>query len=155
SSNRLDRLVSFIIQLDAPGDAHALGFSLNFDPNRLRFAGATSSREMSRAAFIVNADQSEEGRIGVVMMLPPGQRLPSGVRSLMVIHFSAVAYSLLSDAQIVCGDYPVVREIADTEANLLPATFEESVAKPELIRKMRERGNKIRQENGGQENGRQ
>src|SRR5262245_48552010 len=51
--NRSDRIVSFVIQLEAPGDAHALGFSLNFDPNRLRFAGATSSREMSRAAFIV------------------------------------------------------------------------------------------------------
>src|SRR5215510_3045621 len=116
--NRPDRIVSFVIQLEAPGDAHALGFSLKFDPNRLRFAGATSSREMSRAAFIVNSERSEVGRIGVLLMLPPGQRLPSGVRSLMSIHFSAVADGLLSDAQIGFGDYPVVREIADTEANL-------------------------------------
>src|SRR5262249_57185610 len=84
-----------------------------------------------------------------------GQRMPAGRKSLMSIHFSAVADGLLSDAQIGFGDYPVVREIADTEANLLPATFEESVAKPDLIRKMRERRNKVRQGNGGQENGRQ
>jgi hypothetical protein len=32
--NRSDRIVSFFIQLEAPGNAHALGFRLNFDPNR-------------------------------------------------------------------------------------------------------------------------
>src|SRR5262249_59625992 len=76
-ANRSDRFVSFIIQLDAPGDAHALGFSLNFDPNRLHYAGATSSREMSRAAFIVNADRSEARRVPVRIILPPPPKLPS------------------------------------------------------------------------------
>ncbi|MGH9940533.1 MAG: cohesin domain-containing protein, partial [Blastocatellia bacterium] len=129
---RSDRFLSLIIQLDAPGDVHALGFSLNFDPDRLRFAGASSSREMSRAAFIVNTGQADHGRIGVLLTLPTGQRLSSGVRSLMAIHFSAAADGSLSDAQISFGDEPVAREIADAEANPLPAAFEESVANPNI-----------------------
>jgi hypothetical protein len=149
--NRSERFISFIIQLEAPGDAHALGFSLNFDPNRLRFAGASSSREMSRATIVVNTERSEDGRIGVLLMLAPGQRLPSGVQSLMAIHFSAIADGLLSDAQVGFGDDPVVREIADTEANPLSASFEGSVANTELIRTIRERGNKIKRENGRRE----
>ncbi|MGH9766924.1 MAG: choice-of-anchor V domain-containing protein, partial [Blastocatellia bacterium] len=137
---RSGRLISLIIQLEAPGDAHALGFSLNFNPDRLRFAGATSSREMSRAAFVVNTDQADRGRVGVLSMLPPGQRLPSGVRSLMAIHFIAVADGSLSDAQVSFGDDPVAREIADAEANLLPAAFQEikSVGKMK-DRKMKDR----------------
>lgn len=150
--NRSDRIVSFVIQLEAPGDAHAVGFSLNFNPDRLRFAGATSSREMSRATFVVNPERSEDGRIGVLLMLAPGQRLPSGLRSLMAIHFIPVADGSLLDAQVSFGDYPVAREIADTEANLLPAAFEEPVSNSHMIRPIRERGNKIRQENGRQEN---
>ena len=151
--NRSDRIVSFGIQLEAPGDAHAIGFSLNFDPDRLRFAGATSSREMSRATFVVNAERSENGRIGVLMMLAPGQRLPSGVRSLMAIHFIPVADGSLSDPQFGFGDDPVVREIADTEANLLQVSFEEPATNPDLIHpglihRIGERGNKIRHENG-------
>jgi len=127
-----DRFISLIIQLDVPGDIHALGFSLNFDPNRLRFAGASSGREMSRAAFIVNTEQADNGRIGVLLTLPPGQKLSSDVRSLMAIHFSAAADGSLSDAQVSFGDDPVAREIADAEANPLPAAFEESVANPNV-----------------------
>ena len=120
-----DRFVSLIIQLEAPGDAHALGFSLNYDPNRLRFAAAALSRRLSHAAFIVNTGQADQGRIGVLLLLPPGQRFPPGAWSLMAIHFSAAADGSLSDAQVSFGDDPVAREIVNAEANPLPAVFEE------------------------------
>jgi len=68
----------------------------------------------------------------------------------MSIHFSAVADGPLSDAQLGFGDYPVMREIADTEVNLLPAIFVEPVANPYPIRTISGRVNKIRQENGRQ-----
>lgn len=127
---RSDQLISLIIQLEAPGDAHAIGFSLNYDPNRLRFAAAALIRQLSRAAFIVNTEQADNGRIGVLLLLPPGQRLPPGVWSLMAIHFIAAADGSLSDAQVSFGDDPVAREIADAEANPLRASFEESAANP-------------------------
>jgi len=127
-----DQFISLNIQLEAPNDAHALGFSLNYDPNRLRFAAAVLSREMSRAAFIVNTEQADKGRIGVLLLLPPGQRSSSDVRSLMTIHFSAASDGPLSDAQVSFGDYPVAREIVDAEASPLRAAFEESAANPNI-----------------------
>jgi len=121
-----ERIIARIIQLDARGDESALGFSLNYDPNRLRFAGAALSQELSHAAVIINAEQAENGRIGVMLSLPAGQSWPPGMWSLMAIHFIALADGALAESEVSFGDDPVAREIADVEANRLPATFEQA-----------------------------
>ncbi len=138
--DRSTRSFSFIIQIETPGDAHALGFSLNFDPTRLRFAGASSSAELSRATFLVNSEHSEDGLIGIMLTLPAGQSMSKGVRSLMSIHFVSVAVGAQSDANIGFGDYPVAREIVDTEAHILPAAFEKPKTSRKLLRTIRKRG---------------
>ncbi len=132
SATGYDRTSSLIIQLDAQGGENALGFSLNYDPNQLRFAGAELPSELSHATFIVNTEQAENGRIGVLLLLPPGRKLPAGDWSLMAINFRALGDQSLSDAQVSFGDEPVAREVADVNAHSLRVTFEEAAASPNI-----------------------
>jgi hypothetical protein len=126
ASGRSGRINSLTIQLDARGGENAIGFSLHFDPRQARFAGATLSRELGHTAFFVNARQAASGRIGVVLSLPAGARLPGGAQSLMTIHFSAAAGRSIVNPQVSFGDEPVAREVADVSANSLMAAYAES-----------------------------
>ncbi|MGH9839209.1 MAG: cohesin domain-containing protein [Blastocatellia bacterium] len=118
-----DRAGSVTIRLDARGDENAFGFSLNYDPNRLRFVGAKLNRKLSRAAFLVNSKQAARGRIGILLALPAGERLAAGAQSLMTIHFSDVVDLSPNDAQVRFGDEPVTRGIADVNAESPDAIF--------------------------------
>jgi hypothetical protein len=125
-----DRSVLQIIQLEAQGGERAVGFSLNYDPHRLRFASVILNRELSRATFIINAEQAKDGQIGVLFSLPAGQTLGAGAWALMAMRFVAIGGDSLVGAEARFGDEPIAREVADDQANPLLADFESSAPEP-------------------------
>jgi hypothetical protein len=118
---------SFAFDLDARGGENAVGFSLSFDSRQWRFVSATAGADAGEASIILNDDGAAVGRLGVVIALPAGQALMAGARRIVIVNFDplfANPGSYRSRAgSIGFSDYPVAREVADVEANALPAIF--------------------------------
>jgi len=116
------------IELDAQGDENAIGFSLNFDPARWRFASAEVGDAAVRASLNVNASQSAQGFIGAALALPAGETLPAGARQVAIVRFTSVANENADQSNhqsvIEFADYPVPREIVDANAGILPSAYE-------------------------------
>jgi hypothetical protein len=118
------------IELDAVGNENALGFSFSFDPQQWRFASATVGLDASEATLHINETESASGRVGLALALPAGQALAAGTRQIVTVKFEsnlnersfrAFAGRRARFSGIEFGDYPVKREAADVEANVLSA----------------------------------
>jgi hypothetical protein len=106
----------FIIELESQGNENALGFSVSFDPRRIRFTGAALADGMSGAAFNINSNQEPSGRVGVSLALPSGMSLAKGKQEIVILTFIAFSVDAASSDQIGFGDLPVFREIVDVNA---------------------------------------
>lgn len=111
------------ITLDAQGDENALGFSFIFNPRAWRFVSVESGNDAYQAAVHVNDEEAASGRVGVVLALPAGLKLPEGAREMVVIRLAPVSPQRRVAPAIEFGDYPVAREVVDVEADALPAIF--------------------------------
>jgi len=114
---------SVIIEMEAQGGESALGFSLSFDAAQLRFVSAAAGKDASGATLNVNSSQADNGRIGIVLALPTGQSLSAGARQIVVLNFAAAANGNETSTMLSFGDYPVTREIADADAQVVAASF--------------------------------
>jgi hypothetical protein len=110
------------IALEAQGNENALAFSLSFDPARLVFAGATAGDATTGALLNVNARQASQGRVGCALALKTGQSFPAGRKQLINVGFRATALAS-GNTTISFGDQPVLREICDATAQVLPADY--------------------------------
>ena len=106
------------VQITAFGDENALGFSLNFDPRAWRFIAARAGRDALGATVIVNASETAQGRVGVVLALPHGQHLHAGEREAVVLQFTPRRREALLNARF--GDLPVATSVVDSSARPLP-----------------------------------
>jgi hypothetical protein len=120
---RQERLMNFVVELDAHGNENALGLSMRFDPAQWRFAGATAGRDTRNATLHVNALQSANGYVGLAMALPTGEILPVGAREIVVIRFIPLSRRSALTRAVEFADYPVRRELVDSRANVAPADF--------------------------------
>lgn len=109
------QLASFAVELAAHGDENALGFSLRFDPARLRFARV----DAGGAVFSFNAKNAGDGRLGFTIALPAGQSFAAGMRRVVVIKFYALAEGEI--AALSFADEPVARELVSANAEALAA----------------------------------
>ncbi|PAW84588.1 MAG: hypothetical protein B9S33_11330 [Pedosphaera sp. Tous-C6FEB] len=115
------RANSVAVQVDAQGDEAGLSLSLAFDPAALTFVSATAGPGAGGGALVVNAARATSGRVGLVLMLPAGSSLAAGTRDVVTLTFNVTGRGATSIQ--VAGDLPVVREVADTNANVLGASF--------------------------------
>lgn len=133
SSSRRVRLVAerltpgltnrLAIWLDGLGDEAGLSLSLGFDAALLNYLGATVADGVPGAMMLVNDTKAASGRLGLALVLPPGQALAAGSHELARLDFRVPAGR--ADAATVLNqtDTPVVREVTDTRANTLAAGF--------------------------------
>lgn len=128
------------IEIEALGDENALGWSLRFNPSRWRFVGASVGVDISSANLYVNAQQAESGHIGLALALPAGQALPAGARQIVVVSFAPVGARIRDGVMTNFTDYPIAREVASIEANVLPASF---VVPAQISLRRRERKRKV------------
>ncbi|MEP7337208.1 MAG: proprotein convertase P-domain-containing protein [Acidobacteriota bacterium] len=105
------------VQLTAFGDENALGFSLNFDPQAWRFVAARAGRDALAATVIVNASETAQGRVGILLALPSGQSLRAGEREAVVLQFTPRRRAVLLNARF--GDVPVATSLVDSTARPL------------------------------------
>jgi hypothetical protein len=115
--------VSVPIELVAQGDENALGLSLTFDPAVLGNPQAALGRDAAGATLNTNTSQLGQGRLGIALAAPTGQKFNAGARQIVVVNFTIASNVAANSTPIGFGDQPIAREISDTNANTLPASY--------------------------------
>jgi FtsP/CotA-like multicopper oxidase with cupredoxin domain len=109
------------VALAADGTENALGFSLEFDPKLLSFAGANLDTAIQPAYSQVNANNAAAGRVGFVLSKGIDETFAAGTAGLFRVRF--VAAGATGTATLTFGDSPVVREVASVIAEVQPASY--------------------------------
>ncbi|HEY6073018.1 MAG TPA: DUF4214 domain-containing protein, partial [Anaerolineales bacterium] len=112
------------IEIDTEGNENALGFSLMFAPEKLRFVSAEKSEELSSATLNVNELESKEGRVGIALALPAGQTFGPGTHQVITLNFAAAA-GVSEKMLFGFADQPIAREVVDINANSKKTLFQE------------------------------
>jgi hypothetical protein len=112
------------IEVDTEGNENALGFSLMFDPEKLRFVSAAKSEEFSAATLNINELETKEGRVGIALALPAGQSFGPGTHQALKLTFAA-APGLSEKMLLGFADQPIAREVVDLNANSMKSLFED------------------------------
>jgi len=115
--------VSVPIELVAQGDENALGFSLSFDPAVLGNPQAALGSDASGATLNANTSLASGGRLGIALSLPTGLKFPAGGRQVVVVNFSVASGASANSTPIGFGDQPIAREVSDTNAKALLASY--------------------------------
>jgi uncharacterized protein (TIGR03437 family) len=122
------------VEMDVQGNENAFGFSLTFDPAQLNFVSAVLGSDVAGATLNVNTMQAAQGRIGIGMALGTGTAIAAGNgRRLLALTFNVPANSTANSIQLDFGDQPVVREVVNVNADVLPVTWNAgtvSIARP-------------------------
>ena len=114
--------VEAIVTLGGVGTENALGFSLEFDASVLRFVGASPGEGATDAVLQVNDRRAESGRVGVAIARGIGEAFPAGALELVRLHFVVLVSTGTAPIEFI--DQPIVREVVDSVASVLPASYE-------------------------------
>ena len=110
-----------VVQMAAQGDEAALQFSVSFDPTALSFAGASKGGGASGATLIVNTTNVASGQVGIVLGMLGGN-FAAGTQNLVTLNFNSISYS--NTTPLVFGDSPIIRQVADTNALGVSASYQ-------------------------------
>ena len=113
---------SISITLDAQGSENAVGFSLTFDANKVKFLGAEKGIHAAQAIMQINLTSVKKGRVGFAIALPSNEGFPAGKFELMRIRFAPLEEGLDASA-VNFADLPIDREVADLNATPVKAAF--------------------------------
>ncbi len=111
------------LELVSQGNENAAGFSLNFDVSQLSFVSAVPGADATGAILNVNLLRLSEGRLGFGIALPSGQAFAAGTRELVKLTFKVLPSSTVNSTTLSFGDIPIAREVADTSAAVVAASF--------------------------------
>ena len=114
---------SWAIEIEAQGIENALAFSLRFDSSLRRFAYVIAGSDAGAATLQVNAWEAARGEIGFMLALPVGRTFVAGRRQALLLEFAPATGSAAISDRIGFADWPISRELADAEAEPLPARY--------------------------------
>jgi uncharacterized protein (TIGR03437 family) len=104
------------LTLDAAGNEHALGFTVNYDPTLLSFYRATAP---NGTTLTINAKQTARGQLGVLLALPSGKTFEAGQQSLLTLEFIPNGGAETVTTRLSFGNQVVTSEAADAAATTL------------------------------------
>jgi N-acetylmuramoyl-L-alanine amidase len=110
------------VLIAAQGNESGFGFSLGWNPAHLTFVAVARGADVPNASLTPNSSASMSGRLGVVLTQPVDTSLASGSRELVRVTF-IVASEVPDSIAVVFGSNPVLQEVADAGAGVLPAQF--------------------------------
>ena len=118
-----------LVQLEALGDESAVGFSIAYNTNLIRFVDAVlgvDSTNANAAPPIVNLDEvATFGRVGLAVGLDlfGGVTYPEGTNVIFEILFTPVAGITSGTSAITFTNQPIESALSDAGAGDLPTTF--------------------------------
>jgi hypothetical protein len=114
------------VVLDAGEDEHAVGFSLNYDTNRLVLVSLRLGSDALDANLMTNL--LVRGRLGMLISLPEAEEpviFPPGRQVLAEVCFRALTVTNPVSSFLRFADQPIYREVTDAFANTLGANFQD------------------------------
>jgi len=112
--------VNVVVELAAQGDENSVGFSLNYDSTILSNPNVVLNADASTAFLTVN--NSQTGKVGILLALPAGQAFTVGTKSLVTITFNTAPTNAYS-SPVTFGDMPLAREVTNISANELTTNY--------------------------------
>jgi hypothetical protein len=113
---------SVAVELAARGTESAVSFSVTFDPTLVRFVNASLGSGATGAVLMQNANLAASGEVGFIVGLMPPATFAAGTQPLVKLNVASVSYS--NSTVLAFGDTPVLRQIVDSNAVVLSASFQ-------------------------------
>jgi len=114
--------VTLPVVLHGSGGESALTFSLQFNPDQLTFVHAQAVAPAGASAVLnMNTAQAGQGRVGFALTLQAGQSYGAGKQEVVLVTF-AVKPEVRGPVTLNFASQPVVREVADVQAQPITAT---------------------------------
>ncbi len=123
SAGSIGRTVSVPIVLESKGDETSVKFSLNYNPLLLVNPQIVATGDSAGAQFSLNSSQALQGRIGVTVSQPAGQRFAEGMRQVAVATFDLPPLIAPTNTTIDFADQPVARSITGNNGATIAAQF--------------------------------
>lgn len=115
--------VTIPIELLAQGDENAIGFSVGFDPAILSNPQVALGSDAAAATLTTNLTLASQGRAGLALALPAGQKFAAGTRQIATVSFSVATNVTLLSTQVSFSDQPILREVTDSNAEPVASVF--------------------------------
>ena len=123
------RPVTVPVTLAANGIENGLGFSLNFNTQRLVFLSATLGSGAAGATMLVNTSLIATGRVGIVVAFPPQLTFAAGTQQVVRVNFNSLPLLGVSSVNATnsFADQPVLRELYAGQLQTLPANYSNGI----------------------------
>ena len=115
--------VALPVVMGANGNENTLAFSLNFDAARLAYAGVTLGSGAPGGVVMPNTSQTNSGRLGLAVSLPPNSTFAAGTQEVVEVSFALAVGTNATVTSVTFGDQPTPRQLLDPQINSLTATF--------------------------------
>ena len=115
--------VTLPVSIAGNGNENALAFSLSYDTTRLKFSGASLGTAVSGALLTANRTQTNAGKVGLVIALPPDTALAAGTQQVVLVHFTASVLTTAAVTTVAFGDQPTPRVLLDNSLATLAANY--------------------------------
>ena len=116
-----------LIALESLGNETALGFSIRYNTNQLRFIQAFAGTDSTNvgASFSVNTNQMQLGRIGLALTLDifSSAAYPAGTNIIAEIFFSPAPGITSATSTVTFTNQPIMPDVSDANAESLPVSF--------------------------------
>ena len=109
--------------LVAAGGEQALSFSLSFDPATCTYGGASLGSGAVGAVLNANTNQAAQGRLGFALAYQGDGCFAAGTNEVLQVNFLS-ATSDAGNSTVSFGDQPVPRDLADTNAASVTASYQ-------------------------------
>lgn len=113
------------VTIVANGNENAIGFSLNFNTQRLTYTGVALGSGATGGTLLLNSSVSNTGRLGVVVVFPYQSNFTPGTQEVLRVTFNSLPLLGVSPttSTISFADQPVSRELTDGSLQVLAATY--------------------------------
>ncbi|HVV70838.1 MAG TPA: LamG-like jellyroll fold domain-containing protein, partial [Verrucomicrobiae bacterium] len=116
-------IVKVPVELVASGAENALAFTLNFSPGTLSYLDVQPGKNADSAALMVNTNEVSTGSLGIGLAMPVGRAFAPGTQQVASVTFLAPTVETQSMTFMTLGDSLAKRQVVDTNATVLPASF--------------------------------
>lgn len=120
---RRGQIAEVKIKFKSLGNENALGFTLFFDPSVASFSDVVAVNAAAGATLQVNASDAASGRVGIAIAQSAGSSFPAGNYNIVKVRLLVLPASKTSSTFLQFGDGPIVREVADVNATIVPIVY--------------------------------
>lgn len=116
-------LLTLPIELVSQGNENRLSFSIAVDNTLLFSPQFTLGGDATNATLSTVLSQAAQGRYGITIVLPTGQKFAAGTRQILVLTAVAISGVNTTTTPVNFVDQPTLRRVTDTNGQTLTTSY--------------------------------